>query len=263
MQGSATEINALIILASLVFLLMPIGLLLYIRSYNRHKKDHFVEKENMRQKFESEILKTHIEVQEQTMQTIATELHDNIGQLLSLTTLTLNSINIPENEKASEKIGNSLSLVNKSIKEIRELAKILHGEQIVESGIGNAIDQEINWLKRVGGYELQVSNHLLDIKASSPDKDLIILRLLQEIINNIIKHAQATSIQIDAYIKSDALFLTVKENGIGFNYEESKSKKSGMGLASIQKRIEMIKGKIDVSSAPEKGTSVFIEIPYP
>ncbi|RZK66921.1 MAG: hypothetical protein EOO85_26190, partial [Pedobacter sp.] len=94
-------------------------------------------------------------------------------------------------------------------------------------------------------------------------KDLIILRLLQEIINNIIKHAQATSIQIDAYIKSDALFLTVKENGIGFNYDESKSKKSGMGLASIQKRIEMIKGKIDVSSAPEKGTSVFIEIPYP
>ncbi|MCZ4223699.1 sensor histidine kinase [Pedobacter rhodius] len=254
---------SIILLASLVFLLMPIFLLLYIRSYNRHKKNHFVEKENMRQKFESEILKTHIEVQEQTMQTIATELHDNIGQLLSLTTLTLNSINIPENEKAAEKIGNSLSLINKSIKEIRELAKILHGEQIVESGIGNAIEQEINWLKRAGAYDLHVNNDLLGLNISSSDKDLIILRLLQEIINNIIKHAQATSIQIDAYLKNEILFLTVKENGIGFDYEEAKNKKAGIGLASIQKRVELIKGKIDVNSASEKGTSIFIEIPYP
>ncbi|WP_316755793.1 sensor histidine kinase [Pedobacter aquatilis] len=217
----------------------------------------------MQQKFEAEILKTHIEVQEQTMQTIATELHDNIGQLLSLTTLTLNSINVSENEKATEKVNNSLSLVNKSIKEIRELAKILHGEQIVESGIGNAIEQEINWLKRVGGYELSINNDLLDVKVSSPDKDLIILRLLQEIINNIIKHAQATSIQIDTGLKNDTLLLTVKENGVGFDYNEAKNKKTGMGLASIQKRIEMIKGKIDVNSAIEKGTSIFIEIPYP
>lgn len=263
MQSPPTQVFTLIILASLVFLLMPIFLLIYIRSYNRHKKNHIIEKENMKQKFEAEILKTHIEVQEQTMQTIATELHDNIGQLLSLTTLTLNSIKIPDNEKATEKVNNSLSLVNKSIKEIRELAKILHGEQIVESGIGNAIEQEINWLKRVGGYTLKINNDLLDVKISSPDKDLIILRLLQEIINNIIKHAQATSIQIDTCLKNDNLLLTVKENGVGFDYNEAKNKKSGMGLASIQKRIEMIKGKIDVNSAIEKGTSIFIEIPYP
>ncbi|WP_316737767.1 sensor histidine kinase [Pedobacter aquatilis] len=236
---------------------------MYIRSYNRHKKNHFVEKENMRQKFEAEILKTHIEVQDQTMQTIATELHDNIGQLLSLTTLTLNSIQIPDNEKASEKISNSLSLVSKSIKEIRELAKILHGEQIVESGIGHAIEQEVNWLRKVEGYTLIVTNDLLEIDTTSPNKDLIILRLLQEIINNIIKHAQASMIQIDTGLKNDVLLLTVKENGIGFDYEEAKNRKSGLGLNSIKKRVEMIEGKIDVISAPEKGTSIFIEIPYP
>ncbi|WP_231458925.1 MULTISPECIES: sensor histidine kinase [unclassified Pedobacter] len=250
-------------MASLVFLLMPISLLMYIRSYNRHKKNHFIEKENMRQKFESEILKTHIEVQDQTMQTIATELHDNIGQLLSLTTLTLNSIQITDNEKASEKISSSLSLVSKSIKEIRELAKILHGEQIVESGIGNAIEQEISWLRKIEGYTLQVTNDLLQINITSQDKDLIILRLLQEIINNIIKHAQASTIQIDTSLKNETLLLTVKENGIGFNYEDAAKRKTGMGLNSIKKRVEMIDGKIDVISAPEKGTSIFIEIPYP
>jgi signal transduction histidine kinase len=217
----------------------------------------------MQQKFEAEILKTHIEVQEQTMQFIATELHDNIGQLLSLTTLTLNSINVNESDKASEKIANSLTLVNKSIKELRELAKLLHGEQIVETGLGNAIEQEINWLRKVGGYTLSINNDLLENKISSPNKDLIILRLLQELVNNIIKHAQATHIQIDTYLKNDILLLTVKENGIGFNYDEAKKLKTGMGLSSVQKRIEMIEGKIDVNSGAENGTSIFIEIPYP
>ena len=217
----------------------------------------------MQQIFESEMLQTRIEVQDQTMQSIATELHDNVGQLLSLTTLTLNSVNINDAEKAKKKIDNSLSLVNKSIKELRELAKLLHGEQLVENGIGNAIDQEINWLNKTGAYELKTNNLLVEKQITSPNKDLIILRLLQEIINNIIKHAQATQIQIDAYLQNDTLHLKVTENGIGFNPDEIKAQKSGMGLNSIYKRIEMIDGKLALNSAPGEGTSIAIEIPYP
>jgi len=217
----------------------------------------------MKQRFESEMLQTRVEVQEQTMQSIATELHDNVGQLLSLTTLTLNSVNLNDEEKAKKKIENSLSLVNKSIKELRELAKLLHGEQLVESGIGHAIDQEINWLNKAGTYELKTNNQLTDLELTSPDKDLIILRLLQEIINNIIKHAKATHIQIDSYLEKNVLHLNVIENGVGFDTAETKEKKSGMGLNSINKRIEMINGKLALNSAPGKGTSISIEIPYP
>ncbi|MGN7987653.1 sensor histidine kinase [Pedobacter sp. 22226] len=263
MQNETTKIALLVAVSTLVFLLMPVFLILYIRSYNRHKKNHFLEKQNMQQRFESEILQTRIEVQDQTMQSIATELHDNVGQLLSLTTLTLNSVNLNDAEKAKKKIENSLSLVNKSIKELRELAKLLHGEQLVENGIGHAIDQEINWLGKAGTYELKTNNLLTDSQLVSPDKDLIILRLLQEIINNVIKHAQATYIQIDSYLEEGALHLKVTENGIGFNPDEINAKKAGMGLNSIYKRIEMINGKLALNSAPGKGTSIAIEIPYP
>ncbi|WP_165499665.1 sensor histidine kinase [Pedobacter frigidisoli] len=217
----------------------------------------------MKQKFEAEMLQTLVEVQDQTMQTIATELHDNVGQLLSLTTLTLNSINLGDSEKAGKKIESSLSLVNKSIKELRELAKLLHGEQLVENGIGHAIEQEINWLSKSGAYELKVSNQLFDLQVASPNKDLIILRLLQEIINNIIKHAKASYIEIDCYYAHETLYLKVKENGIGFSYDEKKQKKTGMGLNSIYKRIEMINGKLVLNSKLNKGTSIAIEIPYP
>lgn len=217
----------------------------------------------MQQKFESEMLQARVEVQDQTMQSIATELHDNVGQLLSLTTLTLNSVNLSDEIKAKKKIENSLELVNKSIKELRELAKLLHGEQLVENGIGHAIDQEISWLSKSGAYTIKVNNTLAGSGHSSPDKDLIILRLLQEIINNIIKHAQATEIQIDAHLKTGTLSLIVQENGVGFNPDEIKAKKSGMGLNSIYKRIEMINGKLILNSAPGEGTSISIEVPYP
>lgn len=217
----------------------------------------------MQQKFESEMLQARVEVQDQTMQSIATELHDNVGQLLSLTTLTLNSVNLSDEVKAKKKIENSLQLVNKSIKELRELAKLLHGEQLVENGLGHAIDQEISWLSKSGAYELQVNNTLSESDYTSPDKDLIILRLLQEIINNIIKHAQATEIHIDAQLKTGTLSLIVQENGVGFNPDEIKARKSGMGFNSIYKRIEMINGKLILNSAPGEGTSISIEIPYP
>jgi signal transduction histidine kinase len=263
MQNETTKIAILVAIATLVFLLMPVFLILYIRSYTRHKKNHFLEKQNMQQRFESEMLQTRVEVQDQTMQSIATELHDNVGQLLSLTTLTLNSVNLNDGEKARKKIDNSLALVNKSIKELRELAKLLHGEQLVENGIGHAIDQEINWLNKAGSYELKIHNQLIDLQITSPNKDLIILRLLQEIINNIIKHAQATYIQIDSHLADHTLHLRVAENGVGFNPEEIRSKKSGMGLNSIYKRIEMINGKLILNSTPGEGTSISIEVPYP
>jgi signal transduction histidine kinase len=263
MQNETTKIAFLVAVSTLVFLLMPVFLILYIRSYNRHKKNHFLEKQNMQQKFESEMLQTRIEVQDRTMQSIATELHDNVGQLLSLTTLTLNSVNLNDGEKAKKKIDNSLTLVNKSIKELRELAKLLHGEQLVENGIGHAIDQEINWLNKAGTYELKVNNQLVNLQVTSSDKDLIILRLLQEIINNIIKHAQAKHIQIDSYLENNILHLKVTENGVGFDPDIIKAKKSGMGLNSIYKRIEIINGKLALNSAPGKGTSISIEIPYP
>ncbi|MDQ0968422.1 signal transduction histidine kinase [Flavobacterium sp. W4I14] len=263
MQSQTTQIAILVGISTLIFLLMPVFLIFYIKISIKYRKNHILEKAAMKQKFESEMLQTRVEVQDQTMQSIATELHDNVGQLLSLTTLTLNSVNLDDGEKAKKKIDNSLALVNKSIKELRELAKLLHGEQLVENGIGHAIDQEINWLNKAGAYELKVNNQLVDLQITSPDKDLIILRLLQEIINNIIKHARAKHIQIDSYLEKNALHLMVIENGVGFNLDEIKAKKAGMGLNSIYKRIEMINGKLILNSAPGEGTSISIEVPYP
>jgi len=263
MFSENSELYIAIVIISLIFLIICLSLIFIVVLYNQKRRSYVEEKKEMGQKFESEILKTHLEVQEQTMQTIANDLHDNIGQLLSLTTLTLGSINIDDQKKAEKKIADSLTLVNNSIQELRDIAKLLQGEQIVETGIGKAIKQELDRLKRIGGYKLKVKNQLVDLAFSSPNKDLIILRLFQEIINNIIKHAQASSIEIDVHLISDTLCLLIKDNGIGFNYKKVDKEGHGMGLRSIHKRVEMIKGQLSIESINEKGTIIAIHIPYP
>jgi len=263
MQLSSSEIITIITIGTLIFLLAPIFLLVYIRQYNLRKIKNAEEKELMQQKFDSEILKTQIEVQEQTMQTIASNLHDNIGQLLSLTNLTLGSINLQENEKAEKKIGTSIELVNKSIKELRELAKLLQGEQLLQQGISYAITQEINWLQKIEAYQIHFENNMAETTLVSPQKDLVILRLFQEIINNIIKHAKATEITVQLYYAENQLFLSVIENGTGFDYEKVKQNNSGLGLYSIEKRVKMINGVLHLQSTINKGTEIVIQIPYP
>jgi signal transduction histidine kinase len=263
MPKEQTDLYTSIVLISLVFLVIVVGLIILVTSYYRKKKIHLIEKRELNQKFESELLKTQIEVQEQTMQTIASNLHDNIGQLLSLTNITLGSIDISNTEKAETKINTSVELVNKSIKELRELAKLLQGEQLLQNGIGYAIEQEVNWLRKTEAYEVIFENGMLEQASASPQTDLVILRLFQEISNNIIKHAQATKIVIQLHQEENQLFLSIKENGIGFDYQMAKNSGQGLGLNSIEKKAQLINGSLDVQSSLNKGTQIVIQIPYP
>lgn len=262
-QQQADLYNA-ILLSALVFFLVAAGLVFLVFTYNKRRKIHAMEKEGLKKTHETILLKSHIEVQEQTMQTIASNLHDNIGQLLSLTNLTLASINIDDREKASKKIDNSTELVNKSIKELRELAKLLQGEKLLEKGIGYALAQEVAWLKKSEVYQINFTNQLEEQLETSPEKDLIILRLFQEIVNNIIKHAKATEIIFSLAQQQENLLIVIKENGIGFNYHDvSKNSSVGLGLHTIEKRVKLIDGTFQVDSTIGKGTQITLIIPYP
>jgi len=260
MQTSNQEIATIIALSTLVFLLAPAFLLVYISSYNRRKKHHITEKQTLQKEHESDLLKTQLEVQEQTMKTIAAELHDNIGQLLSLTSLTLGSITVSD-EKTAKKLDDSQQLVRRSIKELRQLANLLHGEKILETGLINAIIYEAEWLKKSGNYVVNFDNNIKEDPGQSNEKDLILFRLLQEVINNIIKHSSATKISIILDHFEDNLLLSISDNGIGFVLDEVK--KNGMGLANLFRRTKLLQGEIEILSAIDKGTTVAIKVPYP
>jgi len=263
MQISAKEINTLITLITLVFILVPAFLLLYIREYNRRKKKHIDELEILQHTFKAELQKTQMEVQEQTMQTIGADLHDNVGQLLSLTSLTLNSINFDDLIRSQEKIKTAVDLVLRSIKEMRLLGKLLQGDQLLSLGLIQAITYEINWIEKTGSLRVNFTEAGDFEGDKNVEKDLFIFRILQECLNNVVKHACANTINITLSYHKETISLVVSDNGIGFVGEKTSFIQSGMGLKNIQKRADILKGELSIVSSISRGTTISLTIPYP
>jgi len=258
-----TDINGPIIISSIIFLIAPAFIVAYILVYNRRKKRHIEEKAQMKLIFDAELIKTQMEIQEQTMQTIGADLHDNIGQLLSLTSLTLNSIELDNTDKAQQKIDAAIELNLKSIKEMRLLGRLLHGEQLLKLGLEEAIRSEITWIEKSGRFAV-----IYDIDGERPDannadKDLILFRITQEILNNIIKHSQAKEINIKLGYRDTGIRLQIIDNGTGFSIGDLPEAQKGMGLKNIQKRAEIVGGEVFIQSTPGEGTCIDIFIPYP
>ncbi len=216
----------------------------------------------MQENFQKELLITQAEVKEQTLQTIAADLHDNIGQLLSITHATLSSINLEDEAKSAQKIQTAIGFVNHSIKDLRQLAKLLQAENLLQQGLINAIEQELDWLKNSGQYQVHFTKNIDQSYFANPKKELFIFRLLQEIINNIIKHAHANTITCTLSFKEQLLNLSINDNGNGFDAALINKKEAGMGIGNMKKRAALIGGTFNIQSAPNKGTSVNIIIPY-
>jgi signal transduction histidine kinase len=257
------EIRNIVIIITLIFLIAPAFMVLFVFVYNQRKKRHIEEKEQMQLTFEAEITKTQLEIQEQTMQTIGADLHDNIGQLLSLTSLTLNSIEIENRLKSQQKIEAAIDLTLRSIKEMRLLGKLLQGDQLIAQGISEAIRHQVNWLERSGQFEVSYVQEGEAPAVSNPNIDLILFRLVQEVLNNIIKHARATRIEIKLEHIEKVILLQIEDNGVGFNPDELTVDKKGMGLQNINKRAAIVGGEVTITSKPGEGTFILIFIPYP
>jgi len=253
----------LILLAIIILLTGLTGFIIYfIILYRKKQVLNLIEREKLAVEFQQEIFKTQVEVQEQTMQTIGTDLHDNIGQLLSLTSLTLNSIELDELTRARQKIDDAIDLTLRSIKELRLLGKLLQGEQLLALGLAEAIRHEVNWIEKSGKYKIEYSATGEKPVQNTPHKDLILFRIVQETLNNIIKHSFATQLTIKLEYRDTLTQLHIIDNGKGFDINELPSDQKGMGLQNMQKRAAIIGGELLIKSQPGKGTSVDIFIPY-
>ena len=254
---------SLIIAGTIMLLLLGIFIVSFLFFYQKKHNSYLIEKEILESHFRQTLLESQLEIREQTMQTIGADLHDNIGQLLSLTSLTLNSVKLEDAEKAQQKIDAALDLTMRSIKEMRLLGKLLQGEQLIGLGLCEAIRYEINWIEKSGQYIVNYDIRGDQPAQNNPDKDLILFRILQEVFNNIIKHSKASEISIKLTYNQAAIRLQVIDNGAGFDINHLPEDQKGMGLMNIQKRAEIVGGEVFIQSQPGEGTCIEIFIPYP
>ena len=262
MQISRDHIIFGLIALTLVFLLAGGFLVLYVMLYNTRKKKHLQETEWMRQRFVQELALTKMEVQEQTLQTIARDIHDNVGQLLSITKITLSAIDISQAENATEKLDAASGLLDKSIKELRQLASILHAPNLLAAGLERAIENELNWLSRSGKFAVDWSVEGSQGERINSERQLMAFRIIQELLNNIIRHAEASRVIAGIRYLEKSVLITVSDNGRGFDVARALQDPKGLGIANFFNRARMIAGDFRLDSAPGSGTNATLELPY-
>jgi signal transduction histidine kinase len=261
MQISTDHIIFVVLVTTFIFLVAAVFLLLYVRLYNRSKKRQMEQTLALKQQYEAELAKTQMEVQEQTLQTIASDIHDNIGQLLSITKLTLSTVEpIHQPVKAREKVDNAMELLNTSIRELRQMASVLHATNLLKGGLENAVNNELNWLSRSDQYDISMKVTGDRSPDANPQHDLIAFRLIQELLNNTIKHARSTEIVVLFDYQPHGLHITISDNGIGFDVAASIEKPVGLGLHNLFNRAKIIGGTLEIQSSPGMGTTAFLKL---
>lgn len=229
-----------------------------IYRYKQKQNIHYENLKELKIIHDNALLQSQLEMQEQTFQNISREIHDNIGQKLTLVKVYLNTISLADTNNASQRISDSVSMISKAISDLSDISRSLSSEIIVNYGLIKALEFETSQLEKTGVYNifLSITGDTVFLDAH---KDLILFRIVQEALNNIVKHAQATKINIHLHYTHQLLMLDIQDNGKGFVSNQYTIKSTG--LINMTKRTHMLNGKIAINSQPGHGTAIKIEIP--
>jgi len=241
--------------------LLVLGGLLGYSYYRRYKlvQDKKLQAEIMKQ--QDMATRAVIEAEENERKRIAGDLHDGVGQIMSAAKMNLSSMesrldfNNEEDKIAFEKIVN---LVDESCKEVRAVSHNMMPNALLKSGLSSAVKEFID---KIDSRVLQVNlyseglNERLDSNVET-----VLYRVVQECVNNVIKHSGASQLDISLIKDADGIAATIEDNGKGFVVAD-KEKAGGIGLKNIRTRIEYLKGTVDFDSAPGRGTLVAIHVP--
>ena len=239
-------------------------LILSLLSYRNYKQ-----KQKLQQQRISELETQHqltateavLKGEEQERTRLAKDLHDGLGGMLSgikysFNTMKGNLIMTPENNQAFER---SMDMLDSSIREMRRVAHNMMPEALVKFGLNTALKDFCNEINQSGALKVNYQSIGLENAAIDQTTSITIYRIVQELINNTMKHAAAKTAIVQVAKSDQQLTVTVEDDGKGFD-TSILNKAKGIGWSNIQNRVEFLKGKLDVNSAAGKGTSVLIEL---
>ena len=243
------------LVGTILFVLMVGFFFAFVIMYRRRQVEFENERIRMESLFSEELLRTQLELSEQVMRNISEEIHDNIGQTLIVAKLGLNTITDTDH---SDQVENVKNLITRSLKDLRSLSKNLSGDFIIREGIQNAITREVEILNSTGNLTCEFSGEI-PLNWFHPNSEIILFRCVQEALSNALKHAKAQRISLTVSVKENMLALNIADDGIGF--DQNKEINQGLGMSSMEKRVGLLGGIFKITSIPDKGTSVLIQVP--
>lgn len=253
------ELKLLIFSISMVLVILGAALIIFFFYFQQKKTGFLLKRAEDQKKFEEEITKSRMEIREQTLENISWEIHDNVGQLLSIAKMQLNILQPTLTIDQQTELSQTSELISKSLQELRSLAKSLNPVHFKNLGLVKAIQLELDRFNRMNFIDakLEIKGDWVELTS---DKSLILFRIIQEFFNNTIKHAKSAKLCVKIDYQINNLFITVEDKGVGFDLEKM-DKAAGMGLQTMKSRAALIGASFLIKSEKLIGTRIEINCP--
>jgi signal transduction histidine kinase len=264
MRSTYSETIAVTIIVSTALLLLFGGVIVYfLFLYQRRKYRHLREVTDLREVFSTTLLQSKLEIQEQTLDHIAKELHANFSHLVSLININLSELLPNSSGEMKENIIETKSLAKQLMRELKAISASLNTDHIKHIGFERALKNELERLRKTKRYLITFVKEGEGYRVPS-EHEIILFRLCQEVLNNIVKYSKASCVNILITYNTGILKLKIVDNGIGFDldtaFQESANKES-TGLLNIRKRAKLINATVVIDSIIGKGTTFLITLP--
>jgi signal transduction histidine kinase len=246
---------------TIVLVVLIVSIFYVIISYRNRQRMHNFETQKMQKEFETNLLLAETETQQSLMKQIGEELHDTVGQRLTLAYLQVQNL---KREIKDEKIIASLNEhdanLQNSLQDIRNLSKLLNNETLEKHGFAGAIKQELQRILEAGICNTHFSQMGPGFVLPNRNSDMILLGICREFIQNSLKHAAPKNIMVKIIQQEQHLTLSLTDDGKGFDVEKIMHNSKGQGLYNIEKRAQLLFAQTTWQSVAGVGTTLTLHI---
>lgn len=224
---------------------------------------HIKQVEQQTRNQEKALLNAIIQAEERERRRFATEIHDGLGPLLSTIKMSVSSLAAAETNPASLSIiKNTNMVISEAIKSVQEISNNLSPHVLKNFGVAKAIRNFVNKINQSKGLKVVFKSNAIDHRFSE-SVEILLYRMVCELLNNSIKHSGASRVDIDMQLNGELIQVNYKDNGVGFNTDGLCADKQGVGTGyfNMFSRVKSLKGHIEVLSDLNKGVFVTISIP--
>jgi signal transduction histidine kinase len=245
-----------------VLLVLAIGMIAFVLQYQRRMLRHQVQLRELQEQKQRQVLDATLQAQEVERRRVARDLHDDIGATLALIKLNVHQFISPmEDKTGGQRIKVQLDDV---MGNVRRISHGLMPAILEKMGLSAALEAIKRSFPADSGTEIEFTCND-EYRRIDPKLELSLYRVVQELINNTLKHANASKITIDLQFNENELELRYADNGVGFNFDElnqsGEKKSSGLGLMNLQARVDLLNGTLRYKSAFNMGTKVDVYVP--
>ena len=262
MPITRTEVLVVVFLMTFFILVMVTFIIIILFFLQKKQRGFSQDLMEAKANYDRELFKAQLEIQEQTSQEIAREIHDNAGQVLSLAKLGLGTLELERKDESQESIVEISDLIDIALDDLRHLCRSMNTQLIKKGGLKKSIEMQVGYIQRGGKFNIHFTVNG-DLVSLDETKEIFLFRIVQEAVNNIIRHSKASDICISLCYENEQLIMQIKDNGIGFNLNEQISGTGQInGIYNMQHRANLIGAEFQMESNIGTGTCITVKTPF-